>query len=90
VTIKGTPDRATDGRSETATFTITLIDPCLSPTIVVPELENQVYKLTSASYEYVHPAFTVVPDYCDVSYDYSVTPLSDTAASGITAPSAND
>jgi hypothetical protein len=86
VTITGIPEKDSTATPEDATFKIVLIDPCASPTITVPELEDQLYRLTSASYQYVHPVFTVVPDFCDVSYDYSVTPLSSTSASGITAP----
>jgi hypothetical protein len=40
VTIQGQPDKATDERTETVTIKITLLDPCDSPVITVPELED--------------------------------------------------
>ena len=47
VTITGSPDKAIDGRSAEVKITIKLLDPCASPTITVPDLDDQVYKLTS-------------------------------------------
>jgi hypothetical protein len=89
VSITGTPVKATDGRTATVKFIFRLIDPCESPTITVPALEDQLYKLTSASDSYVHPEFTIVPDYCTIVYQYSVTSLS-SGGSAISAPTGTD
>ena len=75
VTISGTPDKVTDGRTETVKITITLIDPCDSPIITVPELEDQIYKLTATQDSYEHPEFMISPDFCSITYSYNITPL---------------
>ena len=75
VTITGTPDKATDGRTDTVKITIILLDPCASPTITVPELEDQVYRLTSDAKPYEHPLFTVEPSICKITLTYDVQDL---------------
>ena len=47
VTITGSPDKATDGRTEEVKITIILLDPCEAAVITVPQLEDQVYTLTA-------------------------------------------
>ena len=75
VTITGTPDKATDGRTEDVEITVILLDPCEAPVITVPTLENQVYRLTAEAKPYEHPVFTVEPEICDVVYTYDVRNL---------------
>ena len=75
MTISGTPDKATDGRTETVKITITLIDPCESPVITLPELKDHIYKLTATQDSYEHPEFMISPDFCTIKYNYSITTL---------------
>ena len=88
MTITGTADRDSD-KSAAVTFTITLINPCESPVITVPEFENQLYKLTADLLPYTHPVFTIVPDFCTITYQYDVTPLA-AGDSAITNPTGDD
>ena len=55
----------------------------------MPDLDDQLYRLTTGSKTYVHPVFTIDPDYCEITYQYSATNLS-AGDSAITDPSSID
>ena len=86
VTITGTPYKATDGRSDSAKFTITLLDPCDPPvSIESPGLDDQLYLLTAKQESYEHPDFIVTPSYCPIYYSYVIQSLA-AGDSAITQP----
>jgi hypothetical protein len=50
-----------------------------------------VYTITDDSAEpYIHPDFTVSPDYCPIVYEYSVSTLVNNGESAITQDPTND
>lgn len=77
VTIRGQPDKASDGRTIDATFKITLVDPCDPPTISVSAAADQFYTLTDLSHPDVTVSFRVEPDFCEVEYLVIATQLND-------------
>ena len=79
VEITGTAVGSSPLLEKPATFLLTLEDPCDPPNSVSSvTLGNQVYTLTDASATpYVHPEFTIDPDYCLLEYSYSQTFLAD-------------
>lgn len=80
VTIRGRPEKALDGRSEDASFILTLVDPCDPPNSITspsnPGFENQSYILFDAEKVYTHPPFSAVPAECPLKYKYTKTSLS--------------
>ena len=78
MTLTGTPDKATDGRTADAKFTITLLDPCDPPQVTLAaEPDDQVYTLTDLAHPDVTVQFSVQPDYCPVTYSVVATQLDD-------------
>ena len=79
VTITGTASKSENAakKTRTATFQITLDDPCDPPvSLAKPSFENQEYTITDDSAEpYTHPEFTVSPSYCPIKYEYGWTML---------------
>ena len=55
-------------------FTITVVDPCDSPTSVVgASLADQEYTITDDKQTYTIPVSTPVPSWCAITYTYTVT-----------------
>ena len=90
VTITGTAEKSVDQVTKSATFILTLVDPCNPPvSITSPGLTNQVYTITNANATpYAHPVFISDPTYCPIVYSYSETKLSagDSAITSLTNP----
>jgi len=80
VTITGTASNSQNSakKTRTATFKITLVDPCDPPaSLSKPAIVNQVYTITDDNADpYTHPEFVVSPLYCPVTYQYNVSLLS--------------
>ena len=51
-----------------ASFTVTILQPCLSPTLTPSLLADQTYVLTKPSVQASFPAFTSDPAYCPITY----------------------
>ena len=90
VTITGTSEDV-DGNAietQTATFTLTIRDPCYPPSSIASGgLTDQTYVLTTDGDLYTHNEFTIVPAYCGLTYSYSVTKLSDGTSDAVVLPS---
>ena len=88
VTITGTAVTSSD--TKTATFTISMVDPCDPPvSITSPGLTDQVYTITDTNAaDYTHPAFVSNPTYCPIDYSYSETKLiaGDSAITNVANP----
>ena len=73
VTITGTAVESPD--TATATFVLTLIDPCDPPdNIITEQLPNQEYTITDDSKaDYTVPNLQVLPEYCEVDYSVDIS-----------------
>ena len=75
VTILGTA--AVSSETRTATFTLTMADPCAPPTtLTAPTYTDQTYVLTTTEVVYDPPSFTIDPSYCLFSLATAVSELS--------------
>ena len=77
VTITGTASRLTDQLIKTATFDLTLVDPCDPPTsLTKPAFDNYMYTIADNNANpYTYPVFVVSPDYCTITYNYATSTL---------------
>ena len=93
VTITGTATKSENQakKTKTATFEITLEDPCDPPvSLTKSSFDNQEYTITDINAEpYIHPEFTVSPSYCPIKYEYNWTMLTNNE-SAITHDSVNE
>ena len=87
VTITGTADHSVDQVTKTATFILTLVDPCDPPdSLISADFTNQEYTITNDSHpDYVHPEFEISPDFCTFEYSYSFSELLDATGQTTTA-----
>ena len=77
MTITGTAVGSSPLLEETAKFLLTLQDPCDPPISVTgADFVNQEYTLTDIERSYIHPAFTINPDFCLLEYTFQQTFLS--------------
>ena len=76
VTVTG--KAVTSQQTDTATFVISLVDPCDPPVSITSQgLTNQVYTITDTNATpYTHPVFISDPVYCEIDNTYSETKLS--------------
>ena len=82
VWIKGTAVGSDPVQTQSAFFTMTLLDPCDPPTSVgTISMDNEEYTITAAAIPKVHEAFPIEPSYCEIEYSLSETALFD--ASGV-------
>ena len=51
-----------------ASFTVSILQPCLSPTLTPSVLADQTYILMTSALYAIVPAFTSAPAYCPISY----------------------
>ena len=76
VTITGTAVGSSPLQEKSATFLLTLLDPCDPPASVTGvDFVNQDYTLTDIERSYTHPVFTISPDYCEFRYSFTQTLL---------------
>ena len=61
---------------QTATFTITVVEPCLNPvSVTAPALQDQEYTITDLVQKYQVPVFVADPIWCSVNYSYEAVSL---------------
>ena len=67
---------STTALTKSFTVTVTLIDPCITPTVTQPTTGPQTYTITNVAGTYaMDPKFTVTPSFFSNSISYSATGL---------------